>query len=187
MYSRQMPVDASLLEQAKAAERRVLDAELVTEAERCEFHRAVRRLQLAGASFREIADAMGLSHQRVHQIVKAAGGSRRWRNRLIPVGELRSCSFCGRNQKQVKTLVAGPDVFICDKCVPRTDAVLTTGSPATTRAAVIERVGEDDRAERCGFCGKHRQDVAAMAAAGEFRICSECLGLCREILAERLG
>ncbi|HEY3979419.1 MAG TPA: ClpX C4-type zinc finger protein [Streptosporangiaceae bacterium] len=33
----------------------------------------------------------------------------------------------------------------------------------------------------CGFCGKSRRRVAAMAAAGEARICDECLSLCDEI------
>jgi DNA-directed RNA polymerase specialized sigma24 family protein len=70
-----MPLDASLLEQAKAAEARVIDAEHAAEGARADFHRAVRRLQLAGASLREIADALGLSHQRVPQIVESAGGS----------------------------------------------------------------------------------------------------------------
>ena len=27
------------------------------------------------------------------------------------------CSFCGRTQRQVKTLIAGPGVYICDECV----------------------------------------------------------------------
>jgi len=27
------------------------------------------------------------------------------------------CSFCGKSQTEVKTLVAGPGVFICDECV----------------------------------------------------------------------
>jgi hypothetical protein len=27
------------------------------------------------------------------------------------------CSFCGKNRKQVKQLVAGPGVYICDRCV----------------------------------------------------------------------
>ena len=30
---------------------------------------------------------------------------------------LYRCSFCGKSQKEVKTLVAGPGVFICDECV----------------------------------------------------------------------
>lgn len=27
------------------------------------------------------------------------------------------CSFCGKNQYEVKSLIAGPTVFICDECV----------------------------------------------------------------------
>ena len=27
------------------------------------------------------------------------------------------CSFCGKNQHEVKKLIAGPTVFICDECV----------------------------------------------------------------------
>ena len=27
------------------------------------------------------------------------------------------CSFCGKHQRQVKRLVAGPDVYICNECV----------------------------------------------------------------------
>ena len=28
-----------------------------------------------------------------------------------------SCSFCGKNEHQVKKLVAGPATYICDECV----------------------------------------------------------------------
>ena len=27
------------------------------------------------------------------------------------------CSFCGKNQHEVKKLIAGPSVFICDECI----------------------------------------------------------------------
>ena len=27
------------------------------------------------------------------------------------------CSFCGKREDQVKRLIAGPGVFICDECV----------------------------------------------------------------------
>ena len=32
-------------------------------------------------------------------------------------GELVKCSFCGKSQKQVKKLIAGPGVYICDECI----------------------------------------------------------------------
>jgi hypothetical protein len=32
-------------------------------------------------------------------------------------GDQRKCSFCGKRQKQVKKLIAGPGVYICDECI----------------------------------------------------------------------
>ena len=34
------------------------------------------------------------------------------------------CSFCGKSEKEVKRLIAGPGVFICDECVDLCDALL---------------------------------------------------------------
>ncbi len=28
-----------------------------------------------------------------------------------------SCSFCGKSQREVKKLIAGPTVYICDECI----------------------------------------------------------------------
>jgi ATP-dependent Clp protease ATP-binding subunit ClpX len=28
-----------------------------------------------------------------------------------------TCSFCGKHQRQVKKLIAGPDVYICNECI----------------------------------------------------------------------
>src|SRR5687768_9958788 len=32
-------------------------------------------------------------------------------------GDPLKCSFCGKSQKQVKKLIAGPGVYICDECI----------------------------------------------------------------------
>jgi bacterioferritin-associated ferredoxin len=193
-----MPIDAGLLAEARAAEERLIDAEHAADLARADFHRAVRRLQLGGASMREAAAALGLSHQRVHQIVEAAGGSRRWprgRDRSKP----RSCSFCGHEYVEAKTLVAGPGVFICGRCVEAAVGVLDSGHAATTPITVIERVEGDERSARCSFCGKRRDEVAGLAVApggrgdprrkwpGHLHICNDCLRLCREIIEEQLS
>src|SRR5438445_12934231 len=39
------------------------------EAKRAEYHRAIKKLNLSGIPLRTIAEGLGLSHQRVHQIV----------------------------------------------------------------------------------------------------------------------
>lgn len=33
------------------------------------------------------------------------------------MGEVVYCSFCGKSQHEVRKIVAGPSVFICDECV----------------------------------------------------------------------
>ena len=32
-------------------------------------------------------------------------------------GEVLRCSFCNKSQRDVKKLIAGPTVYICDECV----------------------------------------------------------------------
>lgn len=190
-------MDAELLNHAKAAEARVIDAERDADVARAEFHRAVRRLQLAGGSLREIADALGLSHQRVHQIVEGAGGSRPWRVRVKkPEGRRQRrrivdrvdmhCSFCGKGHPPASKLIAGPGVAICDGCVGLADRVIASGEPSATPLSSITAIDDDAMAPKCSFCGKRRDQVAGMAGGAEAIICAECLSLCQEIIAEEL-
>jgi ATP-dependent protease Clp ATPase subunit len=41
------------------------------------------------------------------------------------------CSFCGKSQTEVKTLIAGPGVFICDECVQLCQSIVA--NKATTQ------------------------------------------------------
>ena len=105
--------------------------------------------------------------------------------RVPDPGNLLSCSFCGSNQKQVKKLIAGPGVYICDSCISRVHAVIAGPGPTvSTPIATIQQVDAEAGAAQCSFCGKHRDQVAAMASAGDPIICDQCLGLCDEILIE---
>jgi hypothetical protein len=188
-----MTLDSGLLDQARAAGERLMDAERSADVARADFHHAVRRLQLAGGSLREIADALGLSHQRVHQIVEGAGGSRPWRISVRrhkaparPDTGLLCCSFCGKSQKQVKKLVAGPGIYVCDECVAKAGQVTATGEAAATPLSEIRPLGEEAATVKCGFCGKRRHQVAGLAEGAGGTICTECIGLCDEIIAEEL-
>jgi hypothetical protein len=185
-------VDAELLAKARRAGDRLTEAEHAADVARTDFHQAVRRLHLSGASLRELAAALAISHQRVHQIVESAGGARRWTVRGDLAGDL-ACSFCARAQRHVQTLIAGPGVFICDRCVARADAAIAAGDPDAVgplRAVPQEADG------RCSFCGKHRRRVSGLAitagspahkADANVAICAECLALCGDIHAERLA
>ena len=48
------------------------------------------------------------------------------------------CSFCGKSQKEVKKLIAGPTVFVCDECVELCICLLYT-SPSP-RDATLSRM-----------------------------------------------
>ena len=42
------------------------------------------------------------------------------------------CSFCGKSQRQVKKLIAGPGVYICDECIDLCNEIIDeelTGAP----------------------------------------------------------
>ena len=75
------------------------------------------------------AEAAGVRHHRrsdhhTRAGRRPAGCGRRLRVRgervVAKFGEssdLVKCSFCGKSQKQVKKLIAGPGVYICDECI----------------------------------------------------------------------
>src|SRR5262245_53917492 len=106
------------------AERRVLDC-------RADYHTAIRRLHLGGASLRDVADALSLSHQRVQQIVDGAGGSwwtRVWRTRNATRDLV--CTWCDRPSSEVSKLIAGPNVFICESCIESAERALRGAASA---------------------------------------------------------
>jgi ClpX C4-type zinc finger len=188
-------VGERLLDEARRAQARLIEAEHDAEVARAQFDLAVRRLHLHGSSLREIAAMLGLSHQRVHQIVEAAGGSRRWGHLRDPGAYLR-CKFCGRPQREVRKLIAGPGVYICEACVAMAGSVVSTGNGTSTQLGPMEAVPEQDRSAGCSFCGKGRGQVTGLAAVsvGTDRgqpscpaICRECLALCNEIVADELA
>jgi ribosomal protein L37AE/L43A len=193
-------VNNDLLAEARQAQERLIDAERDVEVARADFHRVVRRLHLHGSSLRELAAGLGLSHQRVHQIVEEAGGSRRW-IRGPDQGHNRthhrlSCTFCGKTQDEVRKLIAGPGVYICDGCVVLAASVIRSGHTARTEFGAIDAVPGEQTGVQCAFCGKHRGQVDRMATMPEVTlerisaspaICAECLALCSEIIVEELG
>jgi ClpA/ClpB-like protein len=67
-----MTLDEQVLEEARQARQRLVDLESQTAHARVDYHHAIKKLHAAGGSLREIAEALELSHQRVHQIVEGA-------------------------------------------------------------------------------------------------------------------
>lgn len=172
-------LDPELCQQARAAGARLLEAEARVLVCRADYHTAIRRLHLAGASLRDVADALSLSHQRVQQIVTGAGGSwwsRVWRTRNATRDLV--CTWCDRPASEVSKLIAGPNVFICESCIEAAEREMR-GAPR----AGLTRAGK--ASGRCAFCrrrgSRHRSIVLGDAAD----VCGDCLRICREILDGR--
>jgi len=59
-------------------------------------------------------------------------------------GELLKCSFCGKTQKQVKKLIAGPGVYICDECIDLCNEIIEEelSEPTETPTGEVPRPRE---------------------------------------------
>jgi hypothetical protein len=171
-------LDDSLLTNAKNAGAKAAEADRAALLARADYHTAIRRLHLAGGSLREIAEALSLSHQRVQQIVDAAGGSwwrRVWRTRSVKRDA--ACTFCAQPPSEVKKLVAGPNVYLCDACAAQAEKALLLGSRAGF--AVTHKRNE----ARCSFCGKRSSADRAVVSSADASVCEGCLVVCGEIMA----
>jgi len=192
-----MGLDPGLVREAKAAREFLLASQHAAERAKVDYHHAIRRLHAAGGSLREIAEALGLSHQRVHQIIDEAAEPKppRWRGRRqVMHGPPGPCSFCGCTYQECEQLVAGPGVFVCDRCEAQATRV-SAGPAGEGWTEGLMRLEAWESEARCSFCGKDAQQGVRLVAgrlrgapAGKFgqgaRICDECLDLCLSILAE---
>lgn len=165
-----MTINPELLTIARKSGNELAEAERQALVARAEYHTALRRLHLAGASLREIAEALALSHQRVHQIVDASGGSW-WRKTWRTRGTKRDaiCSWCGRPPSEVDKLVAGPNVYICDGCVREAERTLRKSDERTA-----------SRVARCSFCRRFGGTKRKVVTGRHASVCAECLQLCRD-------
>jgi ATP-dependent Clp protease ATP-binding subunit ClpX len=56
--------------------------------------------------------------------------------RIGESGDLLKCSFCGKSQKQVKKLIAGPGVYICDECIDLCNEIIEEELHETSEVAL---------------------------------------------------
>jgi rubrerythrin len=175
-----MVLDEKLIKKAKVAGEQMTEAEREAQKAQAEYHTMIRRAHLAGGSLREIAQALGVSHQRVQQIVQSAGGT--WWGRVWKSRNARRdmvCTFCNRPPSELSKLLAGPNVYVCDECVQRAEATL---KGTTHRAGFVLAIRNSKN--RCSFCGKRGPDRPIVETA-DAKICTECIGISRQILDSR--
>jgi hypothetical protein len=171
-------LNPELLEKARTAGAELAEAERRLLTTRADYHTAIRRLHLAGASLRDIAEALSYSHQRVQQIVNVSGGSwwrRAWRTRRTTRDAV--CTWCDRPPSEVEKLVAGPNVYICNACVSAAGRV----EHGTAKGGPLKLAREGGR-ERCSFCRKRVSPDRALVTGPVAHVCSDCLRICRDFM-----
>lgn len=179
-----MTVARESIIQLRAARARVDELERALELARVSYHESVRSMHQAGASLRELAGGLGISHQRIHQIVGtgATGSAAPAEAPRLP-GALTVCDYCGTERHDDLQFVPGPGVGICEGCVNAGESAIDGGYRGQS-GVFFSRVDPNAK-EHCAFCKKSARQVNRLVIADENAVCDECLGRCRTILTRK--
>ncbi len=166
-----MSLDPYLLAKARATARTLQDAERSVAPLREDHRACVRALHAGGGSLREIAAALGLSHQRVHQLVQGDAGSRERAAKPLavpaPTADRPACELCGETSDK---LTARP--AICMGCRQVGQVLLAGEAPDDDRGLKLVR-----RHHRpiCLACGRLPEAGEVFLAGPGSAICRQCL------------
>jgi hypothetical protein len=83
-----------------------------------------------------------------------------------------SCSFCSKNQDEVRKLVAGPSVQICDECVDLCRNILAEDRDNGPKAASQLSVADS---RLCGICMEERESDELIFLPHAAYMCASCL------------
>jgi len=76
-----------------------------------------------GSRARRVLSHLGVSIAAIKKGLDVYVGPGKQRRRRRGKADL-ACSFCGKGQKQVKKLIGGPGVYICDECIDLCNEIL---------------------------------------------------------------
>lgn len=94
-------------------------------------------------------------------------------------GDARVCSFCGNTEEQVRKLIAGPGVHMCDECIAFGTEFLAEASE--------ERSSEQGEPAVCSFCGTATPAGATVASSDGVHICKQCVDLGQKAIDQAIA
>ena len=87
-----------------------------------------------------------------------------------------SCSFCGKSQKEVKKLIAGPTVYICDECIELCNDIIAEEYGQDEGARTVSRVPKPKEIWAWDVVITRRVNPRASGSYGLKHICEEEIG-----------
>jgi hypothetical protein len=110
-------------------------------------------------------------------------GSRTKRNEVL------RCSFCGKDQHDVKKLIAGPSVYICNECIDICEEIIEDDrdqiqrdEPSSGKARIARRAGEPR--VRCPLCRTFVLFGEVLLIPERGHLCLACTAAVRAALDE---
>ena len=104
------------------------------------------------------------------------------------VSDLR-CSFCNESEHDVRKLIAGPNVFICDECIRTCIDILADDEQADARADGDDEAGKRREESRvlgsaCAICGLPLLKDEALPIKERGFLCRGCVDAVEAAIAE---
>jgi hypothetical protein len=116
-------------------------------------------------------------------------GKRRSRSEPGTGDEKLSCSFCNKTQDDVRKLIAGPTVFICDECVQVcvdiiADDARVQQATAEQVARVVQETPRWSATARCALCRMPVVVEEALSVENRGLLCRACVAAIQAAAAQ---
>ena len=96
------------------------------------------------------------------------------------------CSFCGKSQDEVRKLIAGPTVYICNECIDLCNDIIR--DEADFDQPVSENAAEPKETRQkpiCALCTQPRGLTDLVHIAAGMRLCTVCLEAIHTVTEQR--
>jgi hypothetical protein len=103
-----------------------------------------------------------------------------FKKKITSAEDLR-CSFCNKPQREVKKLVAGPTVYICNECVAICLDIISEVPPATGETIVWP----ENAAANCTLCRMPMFVAEGVYVKDRGLFCAECVAAIEGALAKK--